>query len=94
MTKRDGTYYFMYSTGNSHHLAYATGSSPYGPFTYRGDVLDPVKGWTTHGSIVQWGDDWYLLYHSSERSGRTTCATCASRPCTSTSDGSITTLVP
>ncbi|MGB3800003.1 MAG: family 43 glycosylhydrolase, partial [Lewinella sp.] len=29
-----GTYYFSYSTGDTHYICYATGSSPYGPFTY------------------------------------------------------------
>jgi len=65
-----GTYCFMYSTGDTHRLAYATGGSPYGPFTYRGTVLDPVQGWTTHGSVVEWDGAWYLLYHSAARSGR------------------------
>jgi hypothetical protein len=94
MTKRDGTYYFMYSTGDSHHLAYATGSSPYGPFTYRGVVLEPVKGWTTHGSIVQWGEDWYLLYHSAERSGQDNLRDVRIAALHFTSDGSIRTLIP
>ena len=49
---------------------HATGDSPYGPFTYRGVLLEPVIGWTTHGSIVEWNGAWYLLYHDAERSGR------------------------
>ena len=53
MHKYNGTYYFSYSTGDTHFMAYATGSSPLGPFTFRGYVLSPVQGWTTHGSIVQ-----------------------------------------
>jgi hypothetical protein len=44
MHKHEGRYYLSYSTGDTHFLAYATGSSPYGPFTYRGRILEPVQG--------------------------------------------------
>ncbi|KAH8796873.1 putative xylosidase [Flagelloscypha sp. PMI_526] len=67
--KRNGTYYFTYSTGNSHYLVYATGTSPLGPFTYRGRILEPVLGWTTHGSIVEWKGKWWLFYHDATLSG-------------------------
>src|SRR5690606_6937993 len=43
--KYNGQYYLTYSTGDTHFINYATGSSPYGPFTYRGVVLEPVQGW-------------------------------------------------
>ena len=33
MHKYRGTYYFSYSTGDTHFIVYATGDSPYGPFT-------------------------------------------------------------
>jgi beta-xylosidase len=64
-----GTYYLSYSTGDTHFIVYATGTSPYGPFTYRGRVLEPVLGWTNHHSIVSFEDKWYLFYHDSELSG-------------------------
>ena len=63
MHKYNGKYYFSYSTGDSHLLCYATGDSPYGPFTYQGVILDPVVGWTTHHSIVEFKGQWYLFYH-------------------------------
>lgn len=63
MHKYNGRYYFSYSTGDSHLLCYATGDSPYGPFTFRGVLLDPVVGWTTHHSIVEYKGQWYLFYH-------------------------------
>ena len=44
MFKRDGKYYFTYSTGDTHFLAYAIGTTPYGPFTYKGHYLLPVQG--------------------------------------------------
>lgn len=71
MHKFKGTYYFTYSTGDTHYLVYATGRSPYGPFTYQGVFLKPVKGWTTHHSIVEFKGKWYLFYHDSELSGKT-----------------------
>ena len=66
-----GKYYFSYSTGDTHTIAYATGSSPYGPFTYQGVILKPVKGWTNHHSIVEQNGKWYLYYHDVEISGKT-----------------------
>jgi len=61
--KYNGKYYFSYSTGDSHLLCYAIGNSPYGPFTYQGVILEPVVGWTTHHSIVEYHGQWYLFYH-------------------------------
>ena len=66
-----GKYYFSYSTGDTHNIAYATGTSPYGPFTYQGVILKPVKGWTNHHSIVEQNGKWYLYYHDVEISGKT-----------------------
>ena len=63
MHKYNGKYYFSYSTGDSHLLCYAIGDNPYGPFTYQGVILDPVVGWTTHHSIVQYRGQWYLFHH-------------------------------
>ncbi len=69
MHKYKGKYYFTYSTGNTHKLCYATGDSPYGPFTYQGVILTPVVGWTTHHSIVEFEGKWYLFYHDCKPSG-------------------------
>lgn len=63
MHKCNGKYYFSYSTGDTHMLCYAVGDNPYGPFTYKGVVLEPVVGWTTHHSIVQYKGKWYLFHH-------------------------------
>lgn len=63
MHKCNGKYYFSYSTGDTHLLCYAIGDNPYGPFTYKGVVLEPVVGWTTHHSIVQYKGKWYLFHH-------------------------------
>ncbi|NYZ63749.1 glycoside hydrolase family 43 protein [Luteimonas deserti] len=67
-----GRYYFSYSTGNTHLLCYAVGDSPYGPFTYQGVILEPVVGWTTHHSIVEFEGRWWLYYHDALLSGGVT----------------------
>jgi hypothetical protein len=67
--KYNGTYYFSYSTGDTHFIMYATGTSPYGPFTVRGKILEPVLGWTNHHSIVEFKGRWYLFYHDAQLSG-------------------------
>lgn len=72
MHKYRGKYYFSYSTGDTHLLCYATGDSPYGPFTYQGVILTPVLGWTTHHSIVEIDGRCYLFYHDSSLSGGVT----------------------
>lgn len=69
MHKYNGKYYLSYSTGTTHYLVYAIGDSPKGPFTYKGKILDPVIGWTTHHSIVEFKGKWYLFYHDSSLSG-------------------------
>jgi beta-xylosidase len=69
MHKYQGLYYFSYSTGDTHFIMYATSQSPYGPFTVKGKVLEPVLGWTNHHSIVEISGKWYLFYHDTQISG-------------------------
>lgn len=66
--KYKGKYYFTYSTGDTHYIGYAVGDNPYGPFTYKGIILNPVVGWTSHHSIVEFGGKWFLFYHDSSLS--------------------------
>jgi hypothetical protein len=68
MHKYNGKYYFSYSTGDTHFICYATGDNPYGPFTYQGRILNPVIGWTSHHSICEVDNKWYLFYHDSSLS--------------------------
>ncbi|WP_460072116.1 family 43 glycosylhydrolase [Streptomyces sp. YKOK-I1] len=73
VVKRKGTYYFMWSENDTrdenYRVAYATGSSPTGPWTERGVILekDASQGilGTGHHSVVQvpGTDDWYIAYH-------------------------------
>ena len=67
--KYNGLYYLSYSTGSTHKLVYAVSENPQGPFTFKGTILTPVIGWTTHHSIVQFEDQWYLFYHDCSLSG-------------------------
>ena len=95
MHKYNGKYYFSYSTGTTHTIVYATSDSPLGPFTYQGKILEPVIGWTTHHSIVEYHGKWYLFYHDCELSGginhRRTVKYCELNY---NADGSIQTITP
>mgnify|MGYP001235985246 CR=1 FL=1 len=68
--KKDGVYYFSYSTGDTHYIVYATGDNPYGPFTYQGILNNPVQGWTNHHSTIEINGKWYLFYHDTQLSGQ------------------------
>ncbi|MGO4540631.1 glycoside hydrolase family 43 protein [Paenibacillus sp. 2TAB19] len=67
--KYNGYYYLSYSTGTTHKIVYAISKDPQGPYVYQGTILTPVLGWTTHHSIVQFNEKWYLFYHDSSLSG-------------------------
>jgi len=94
MHKYKGKYYFTYSTGDTHYLAYATGDKPFGPFRYKGIFLKPVQGWTTHHSIVEFKGKWYLFYHDTEISGKTHLRNVKVTPLYHRSDGSIALIDP
>lgn len=66
--KYNGYYYLSYSTGTTHYIVYAISKDPKGPFVYKGRILNPVIGWTTHHSIVEFNGKWYLFYHDSSLS--------------------------
>lgn len=69
--KKNGKYYFMYSSGSCHdhtyRVQYATADAPLGPYTYEGCILETNDDGTIHGpghhSLLQEGDDWYIVYH-------------------------------
>lgn len=93
--KYNGLYYFSYSTGDTHFLVYATSENPTGPFVYRGRILNPVVGWTTHHSIVAFHGKWYLFYHDSTLSNGVTHKRCVKFiELTYNPDGSIKTIDP
>lgn len=92
--QQNGTYYLSYSTGDTHFIAYATGDNPYGPFTYQGNLLNPVEGWTNHHSIVQFEGKWYLFYHDTEISGKTPLRNIKMTELIHENDGKIKTVDP
>ncbi len=95
MHKYNGKYYFSYSTGDTHFICYAIGDNPYGPFTYQGKILTPVVGWTTHHSICEFKNKWYLFYHDSILSKGITHLRCAKvAEITYDENGKIKTLDP
>ncbi|MFD1148741.1 family 43 glycosylhydrolase [Saccharothrix hoggarensis] len=71
--KRNGTYYFMWSENDTrdedYRVAYATGTSPLGPWTKRGVVLQKrldlgIKGPGHHSVVKAPGSDtWHVAYH-------------------------------
>jgi beta-xylosidase len=72
MFKRDGRYYFMWSeggwTGPDYAVAYAIGTSPFGPFERVGKILqqDPaVATGAGHHSVLHapGASRWYIVYH-------------------------------
>ena len=64
--KRESRYYLFYAGGPvPEHLAYATGPSPAGPWTY-GGVIMPTQGasFTNHPGVVDYRGKTYLFYHN------------------------------
>jgi glycosyl hydrolase family 43 len=76
--KRNGTYYLAYAANTAGPtsecteavyyacIAYGTASSPLGPWTYRGVILDPVSSTTSHPGIVRYNGAWYIAYHTAD----------------------------
>ena len=71
--KRKGIYYLSWSENDTrdenYRVAYAVGTSPYGPWSKQGVILSKdlsqgIKG-TGHHSVVQvpGTDEWYIAYH-------------------------------
>jgi beta-xylosidase len=87
MLQKDGKYYFMWSeggwTGPNYAVAYAIGSTPFGPFERIGKILqqDPeVATGAGHHSVLQSprSKKWYIVYHrrplgETDRNHRVVC---------------------
>ncbi len=72
MLVKDGKYYFMWSeggwTGPDYAVAYAIGTSPFGPFNRVGKILQQdsmVATGAGHHSILhaEGSANWYIVYH-------------------------------
>ncbi len=76
MRKVNDTYYLIYSPNKGNRLEYMTSKSPFGPFEYRGTIVDngiDYPAGNDHGSICCINGQWYIFYH------RMTNATITSR---------------
>jgi arabinoxylan arabinofuranohydrolase len=66
--KRKNLYYLLYPAGGvPEHLAYSTGPSATGPWTYRDTIMDVIgKGgaFTNHPGLVDFKGKTYLFYHN------------------------------
>jgi arabinoxylan arabinofuranohydrolase len=63
--KRNGIYYLSYPIfdgTNAGQLAYSMGTTPYGPFIYKGVIMDNHSR-NIHHSIVEFKGKWYIFYH-------------------------------
>jgi beta-xylosidase len=72
LTKRNGVWYEIYAAGaNPATIDYATSSSPMGPWTRKGRILDAMPGVagqdapTSHSGVAEFGGQWYIVYHVS-----------------------------
>jgi len=96
MTKRNGIYYLVYShmgrLNSPTCIGYATSKSPFGPFKYRGVIVDnnhcDPNNWNNHGSIVEFNGKWYVLYHRATHNSYIMRKACI-EPITFNEDGSI-----
>ena len=70
--KRNGIYYFTYSSGSCHddtyRVQYATSTEgPMGPYTYKGCILKTNADGTIHGpghhSVLEENGQYYIVYH-------------------------------
>jgi arabinoxylan arabinofuranohydrolase len=87
--KINGTYYLIYAQGSS--LAYATSTSPTGPFEYGGVIIrngNNYPGGNIHGSLCEINGQWYIFYHRMTHNTIMSRKACAERV-TIKSDGSI-----
>lgn len=96
MTKRNSVYYLVFadmSRGNMPTcLGYATSNQPFGPYHYRGVIIDNnfcnPGNWNNHGSIVEYAGQWYVFYHRSTHGCNMMRKACV-EPITFGNDGSI-----
>ena len=72
LSKRNGIYYEIYAAGsNPATIDYATSSSPLGPWTRKGRVLDALPAAagqdapTNHAGVAELAGQWYIVYHLS-----------------------------
>ena len=73
MAKIGDLYYLVYADISRGDIptciGYATAASPFGPYEYRGVIVDNnhcnPANWNNHGSIAEFNGQWYVFYHRS-----------------------------
>ena len=69
--ERNGIYYMTYPhvENKTERLEYAISDNPMGPFKVSGVIMDESPDcWTNQNSIIEFKNQWYLFYHSSDLS--------------------------
>ena len=96
MFKRKGVYYMVFADISRSNrptcLGYATSDSPTGPFRYRGVIIDndncDPANWNNHGSVAEYGGQWYVFYHRTSHNTRSMRRACV-EPIFFNEDGTI-----
>jgi hypothetical protein len=96
LDKRNGIYYLVFAdisrNGRPTCLGYGTSTTPLGPYTYRGVIIDNYGSdpgvWNNHGSIAQFNGQWYVFYHRSSRNSVKNRRACCEK-ITFNADGTI-----
>jgi len=96
MVKRNGIYYLLYAhlgrAGMPTCIGYSTSTSPMGPFTYGGVIVDndhcDPGNWNNHGSIMEYQGQWYVFYHRATHNSAMMRKACV-EPIFFNEDGSI-----
>ena len=94
--KRDGWYYYVYAAVSRQDmpscLAYSMSRNVFGPYEYKGVIIDSngcdPDVWNNHGSVVEFGGQWYVLYHRSTHHSSKLRKACI-EPITFNEDGTI-----
>ena len=94
--KIGNTYYLVFADESRNStpscMGYATSSSPMGPYTYKGVIIDNMgcdpNVWNNHGSIEQFNGQWYVFYHRSTHGSQLFRKACV-EPIKINEDGSI-----
>ena len=94
--KRDATYYLIYANGwaETSTLVYATASNASGPYTFQGEVMAPMGAGTSHGSIVEFKNKWYVFYHDNSLSNDSKRRSVRFDEISFAADGKINRLIP
>jgi arabinoxylan arabinofuranohydrolase len=69
--KRNGLFYMVYAAeGIPEYISYSTATSPVGPWTYRGQIMQraPQLAFTNHAGIIDFSGNSYIFYHDQDLS--------------------------